>query len=232
MQKTIIALIVAVLVAGVAVAQTETKTSKTYEDSSATVEVRNATVVTSYGDNLVLRRENGEVYEYAVPPGYKFDIDGEMLTVGELVPGTKLTAQVQTTETEQQVVTTTVRTGEVLHVQGRTVIWRAPEGVKKVVVPRDFVFYVNDQPKKITELRKGMKVTATIVSTAPPVNISERQLASEISGSAPPTAVASVSEPAPMPKQLPATGSRLPLVGLLGLAFLGLGALIGFARRV
>lgn len=242
MRKTLFILCVAALVAGtsgIAGAQTKSQTDATYVEGYYVIEVVNATVVAVYGNFLVLQRENGEVYEYEVPEDWRFNVDGRKLRASELKPGTKLTAQVKTTTTEKQVRTVTVRTGEVVHVQGRTVIVRGPEGVKKVRVPKDFVFFVDGKPKKVSELRKGMKIAATIVSDAPPEVLTEQDLASEIRGTAPPERIASTppTKPAPqqaaarLPAQLPKTASRLPLIGLLGLASLFFGAALALIRR-
>ena len=183
---TLLALALVIGMVAVAGAQTETETQMTFEESADIFEIRNATVVTTYGNFLVLERENGEVFELEVPADWRFNVDGQELMVGDLEPGTKLSAAVKTTATARKVVTTTIRTGEVLHVQGRTVIVRAPEGVKKVRVPEDFIFYVDGKPHKVYDLKKGMEVTAVIISETAPVLLTEQELASEIVGTAPP----------------------------------------------
>ena len=60
--------------------------------------------------NVILTLENGENREYEVPPGLKFNVDGEMKEAMELRQGMKITAtkvvEAPRTEiTEQNVVT-------------------------------------------------------------------------------------------------------------------------------
>ena len=83
----------------------------------------------------------------------------------------------------------------------------------------------------MTDLRKGDRLTATIITERPPTVTTERSAVGHVS--APPKAekpaeAAPAAAPAPEPaaapapehKKLPKTGSDLPLVGVLGLAFL------------
>lgn len=219
----------------VVAAQDQTVTTTKHGESSYSVELRSATVLTTYGNHVVVENQDGEHIDFEVSDDYRFNIDGRRLRASELKPGTKISAMVQTRESTQTVVTTTIRQGEVLHVMGRTVIVRGPEGVRKVVVPSDFIFDVEGEEKTVDQLRTGMRFTTTIVSESAPATITERQLASEISGTAPPTrrAAAAPSKPAPAarPATLPATGSLLPLIGLLGVVSLLLGTAIAVIRR-
>jgi LPXTG-motif cell wall-anchored protein len=215
-------------------AQSETVSTTKHSDSDYTVELRSATVITTYGNHVVVENQDGEYVDFEVPEGHRFNIDGRQLRVSELKPGTKVSAMVKTTTTTQKVVTTTVREGQVLRVVGRTVIIRGPDGVKKHVVPSDFLFTVDGQERTVDQLREGMIVTATIVSESSPATLTERELASEISGTAPRTARASSPPPpapAARPATLPSTGSSLPLIGLAGLASLLLGLGIAAIRR-
>jgi len=217
-------------------AQSETVKTTKNSDSDYTVELRSANVITAYGNHVVVENQDGEYVEFQVPDDFRFNIDGRRLRASQLKPGTKISAMIKTTMTTQKVVTTTVRQGQVLKVMGRTVIVRGPEGVKKHVVPKDFVFTVDGQERTVDQLREGMIVTATIVSESSPTTLTERELASEISGAAPRTARASeprrAAAPAARPATLPSTGSSLPLVGLAGLFCLVFAGALGILRRV
>jgi len=232
------ALVLVISVAGVASAQTESITDKTHTSASSTVEVRNALVLDAYPNHVVLLNQDGNVIDFLVPSGLTFNIDGHTLKARELQPGTKLTAKVQTTTTSKKIVTTTIRTGEVLHVQGKTAFVRAVDGVKKVVPPADFAFMVNGKPTTISGLGKGMNFTATLDSESIPEVSSERSLVSEIRGTAPARSAAA-AKPAPVAKvattrlaQLPSTASQLPLIGLIGLLSLLMGAALTLTRRL
>jgi len=97
-------------------------------------------------------------------------------------------------------------------------------------------------------LKKGMDVDATVVQTTPETVVSYSRA---VSGAAPapppppptpsgvillvveaapaPQVAEAAPAPAPAPAALPKTGSDLPLLGLLGLAFLTLGFGVRFA---
>ncbi len=104
-------------------------------------------------------------------------------------------------------------------------------------VPDGFIFKVNGEDKTLAGLGKGMRFTATIVTETPPSIVTETGLASEIAGTAPAKKAAPVTRPAPVapapvPAQLPSTASELPLIGLMGLLSLLMGAVLTLTRRL
>jgi LPXTG-motif cell wall-anchored protein len=87
----------------------------------------------------------------------------------------------------------------------------------------------------VEELRPGMRLSATIVSEKEVGTMSAAELQASVS--APPPAPAAATAPAAAPasaapaKKLPKTAGPLPLIGLLGLLSLGLGAGLSALRR-
>jgi hypothetical protein len=221
-----------------------------------TTEQLHGTVLYVEGNRLVVRMANGQIREFDPPESRKFVIDGKELSVGDLKPGTKLTGTITTTKTPVTERTRTVGTGKVWWINGRTVILTLPNGENKTyTVQAHYKFIIDGRPADVSELRKGMTVSAekivevprteiasntTVVGQAPPppqpkaATVVKAQPAPAVEPAPAPVQTAQAHQPpapaevtpsAPEPKQLPHTGSQIPLVGLLGLilTFAGLG---------
>lgn len=216
---------VIVLGAGFAAAQTTTH------------EIKQGTVVHVYGNNLVVKMANGEHKEFDIPENFMFDVDGRKVTIDELVPGTKLTSSVTTTETPHVVKITEERNATLVSRSGQTIVIRQENGKLKKYnkVPDDVIFTVHGEEISIRDIEPGSQFTAIIVHTSTEM-VTER--AADVSGVAPakpapaPVPVKKAAPaPAPAPVVLPHTGSSLPLAGLLGLLALAVSAGIGIIRR-
>jgi hypothetical protein len=199
--------------------------------------VKNAEVIHVSGHQIVVELENGGFELLNLPKDFLFDIDGRHLTVHQLEPGMKLSQEIHTVTTPQEV--TSVRTieGTVWHVAGPHVILSFPNGENKSYTAREgTVFKINGEDKTVFDLRKGMKISATIVTVEPQTLVSTHTV---VTGQAPPKpevafegplliervpeepAIAKTTEPAaPVTEELPKTASYLPLIGLLGLLLL------------
>jgi len=199
-------------------------------------EVRRGTVLYVEGNNLVVRESSGLIKHYDVPEGFRFNIGGREVPASQLKPGTSLTATINTITTPKTVQTTQVTRGTVWEVVGNSLLVTLENGERKqFVVPGWFRFNVNGEEKSVGELSKGMRLTATVVHE-------EQQMVSRtttaVTGIAPSsprpaprpaaTSARTVSPPRvtappplapalePIPVSLPATGSSVPLIGLLG----------------
>jgi LPXTG-motif cell wall-anchored protein len=221
-------LVLALCVASVAVAQT-----------SEVIVHKTGTVVAKYDGKVAVQMQDGTIQEFTPKPGKTVMIDGVATTYETLKVGTVLSADFVKTETTVPVKTTTIKNGKVMKVVGNTIIVQHSDGsYKKHTVPSDFKFLVDGKETTVANLREGMNLTATIVSTK-----TETTTASEIkgltgSGPAAPAAPAPVAAPAPAPApepapapapepKLPKTGSPLPLAALAG----GLSLLAGLGLR-
>src|SRR5882724_11996066 len=89
--------------------------------ASITTEHLQGTVEYVEGSTLLVRMADGSVREFNVPDSRRFLIDGKEVTVHDLKPGTKLSAMVTTTTTPITDRTTTVGTGKVWWISGKTV---------------------------------------------------------------------------------------------------------------
>jgi hypothetical protein len=210
-------------------------------------------VVYVSGNDLVVKMEDGQIRHVTVPEGATAVVDGKTITVKDLKPGMKLTRAITTTSTPRTVTTTRTISGKVWSVMGNNVILTLPSGEnKQYKVPDGTKFKIDGQDKTVFDLRKGMNVSATVVTTAPEVVVTQQRA---VTGTAPPppTPVAQVGpllvEEAPAPKQvaaapapapapsepapaqLPKTASLQPLIGLLGIGLLAVGFGVRAIRR-
>jgi LPXTG-motif cell wall-anchored protein len=181
-----------------------TTTEKIRGAGSAQTEHLRGTVVFVEGNRLVVKMANGDIRTFEPPDSRKFIIDGKELTVGELKPGTKLSATVTTTTTPVIERTTTVGTGKVWFVSGNSVILTLPNNENRMYKVNDnYRFNVNGEKASVHELRKGMVISAEKIVEAP-----KTEIASDVAvtGSAPPpprTEVARAPEPKPRPMAAP-----------------------------
>lgn len=207
--------------------------------------VQNAEVIHVSGHDIVLELENGKFELLTLPPDFKFNVDGKHLSAHELKPGTKLTQEIHTVSTPQEVTTLRTVNGKVWHLNGRHVILAFPDGENKMyTVPDGIVFNINGEEKTVYDLRKGMEISATVVSVEPQHLVTSHTV---VAGQAPPppnipfegplliepaakepVQEASVEQ---LPAKLPETASTLPLTGLLGFVLLTIYAGLRVARR-
>jgi len=203
-----------------------------------TTHVQNAEVIHISGHEVVVELENGKFELLNLGQDFRFQVDGKDLGVHELTPGTKLSQEIHTITTPQEVTTLRTVEGKVWHVNGPHLILSFPEGENKAyTVPDGIVFHINGEDKTVFDLRKGMNISATLLTVAPLQSVTMHPV---VTGQAParpnvtfegpmlierereaPALTASVEEPGP--QELPKTASLVPLAGMLGFLSLALG---------
>ena len=229
--KGVSVIVLAMMALGTSLAQDSTVTTVAHGPSSFDTQVKNAEVVYVEGNDLVLKLENGRVEHLVVPDSDRFTIDGNEVSVHELVPGTKLTQTITTTTTPRYISSVRTIEGKVWHVNApKTVILTLPDNSNQVFnVPNHAKFTINGERKTVFDLKKGMKIKATIATDDQHTVIEQSKFAF---GQAPAVAtprevgvllfltpfppqvtLASAEQPA---ETLPETGSSLPLMGLMG----------------
>jgi LPXTG-motif cell wall-anchored protein len=243
--------IVSMAFAAAMTAQETSKTEVSQGLGSTQYQVERGEVIYVWGNEVVVRMENGEVRHVTAPDSARATVDGKELSVHELKPGMKLQRTIMTTTTPRYV--TTIRTvqGKVFHVNapGTVILTLADNTNKQYKVPKDQKFMIDGQEKTVFELRKGMNVSATVVTQVPETVVAQQRKVTgsappppaipQISGAllieeapAPPKQVAEAAPAAePAPKKLPKTGSPVPLVGLMGLLSLGFSFGLRMFRR-
>ena len=225
---------IALLVTGSAFAQ----------QSTAKVEKAEVEIVYVSGNTVVFMLD-GKVQQREMPADFKIDVGGQMVPLSALKPGQKVMVERTTTTTvlpPEKVVT--VRNGEVVKVVGNTLIYNEGGKNKEVQPPKDFKFIVEGKEVGISELRPGMKLTATVVKETPGKVTETRALKAAAEPEKPKPAAAAPPPPPPPPapaaapappaepaKKLPKTASPMPLVGLAGGALFLLGSGLSALRR-
>lgn len=228
---------------------THPSTTKTIEPPThevQTTHVQNAEVIHVSGHEVVVELENGKFELLNLGQDFRFQVDGRDLTVHKLTPGTKLSQEIHTITTPQEVTTLRTVNGKVWYVNGPHLILSFPEGENKAyTVPDGIVFHINGEDKTVFDLRKGMDISATVLTVEPVNSVTMHTV---VTGQAPPrpdvafegpmliqesreapTMTAAVQEP-PV-QELPKTASLVPSIGLIGVLSLGLYAGMRFLRR-
>ncbi|HYM74348.1 MAG TPA: hypothetical protein VE377_00090 [Candidatus Dormibacteraeota bacterium] len=223
-----------------------TKTIDSPKHEVQTTHVKNAEVVHISGHEIVVELENGKFELLNLGEDFRFQVDGRDLTVHELTPGTKLSQEIHTISTPQEVTTLRTVKGKVWRTNGPHVILSFPGGqTKAYTVPDGIVFRIDGEDKTVFDLRKGMDISATVLTVAPLQTITTHTV---VTGQAPsrpnvafegpmfiepareaPALTAALEQPAP--QELPKTASLVPLAGMLGLLSLAVGAGLRMIRR-
>jgi len=221
------------------------------QSQTTSTETKSFEVVSVEGNHLVLKGAAG-TKEYTVPPGFMFTVDGKQVGVGELKPGMKGTATITTTTTVKPVYVTEVKNGTVYQAMGSMAIVRTEKGLQSFTQEqldkRNVSIMRDGKPIQLSDLHTGDHLSATIITEKPPQVLTERQVKAELAragGTAPeapgaPAAVgtsarasstqAAPGTPAPA-HRLPKTASQVPLVGLMGVVLLAVGAALTSLRR-
>jgi hypothetical protein len=223
------------------------------QETTSTDETKAFEVLSVEGDMLVVRLPEG-TRELKVPADFRFMVNGQPLSVGELKAGMKGTARITTRTTVTPVTVTEVKSGTVVQKTADTFVVRIDGGdVKRFNIPeldrRNIQVMRDGRPAKPADLREGDKLSATIVTTRPPQVLTEREVQATLAEArpapsaapaptpAPPAPAAAAVEQEPVPaatsgRTLPSTASSWPLVGLGGALMLALGLTLTARRRM
>lgn len=224
--------------------QVKTETSSAAGTSTTQVQVERGEVVWAQGNDLLVKMDDGSLRHITnVPDSTRVLVDGKELNVHELKPGMKLQRTITTTTIPKTVTTVKTVTGTVWHVTPpNSVILKLEDNTtERFSIPKGQKFMVNGQETDAFGLRQGMKISATKV-VEEPVTVVEHER--QLTGTMPPPptpppadqpilvvmmARATPPQPAaqapsePAAKELPKTGSLLPLIGLVGALVLAAG---------
>jgi hypothetical protein len=210
--------------------------------------VTNAEVIHVSNHQIVVKLEDGRMEFLNLPEDQKFQVDGRELTIHELKPGTKITQELHTVTTPQEVTTLRTVKGKVWQINPPHLILDFGNGnAKSYTVPDGIVFHMNGEDKTVFDLRKGMNIDATVLTTMPQNVVARHH---EITGQAPETKIAfegplllesskrqplaptiAAVEP-PSKLELPKTASPIPLMGLLGFLSLAASGVLAALERI
>ena len=218
------------------------------QQTSSSTQTKNFEIIAVEGNQLVVRLPEG-TKELTVPSDFRFMVDGKSLAVSELKAGMKGTASITTSTTVTPVTVTEVKSGTVFERSGGSIIVQTPEGFKSFtqgdIDKRGVKIVKNGKVVQLDDLRKGDKLAATIVTSAPPKIMTQQEVnatlarpdAAPAPAAAPAARTASTPSPAattsaPTAKTLPKTASTWPLTGLLSVLSLAAGVTLTIRRRL
>lgn len=180
--------IVTIAAATTLMAQDTTQTNVQTGTPTSTTTVEKAEVVYVSGNDLVVKMDTGEIRHVVVPDTARATVEGKDLSVHDLKPGMKLQRTITTTQTPKTVKTIRTVQGTVWAVNApSTLILSFPEGPNKSYnVPKDQKFVIDGKPYTAFELKKGMKVGATVVSESSEIAVSETRSTTGTAAAPPP----------------------------------------------
>ena len=183
------------LIAGAASAQVDTATK--------TSEVIKFEIISVDGNTVVVRDQTG-AREVTVPDNYMFTVDGKSMSVHELAPGMKGTAQVTTTTIVRPVYVTTIKKGTVVKRVLDTVYVKTEDGAtrkftKSELEQRGIQVIMDGKPVRLADLKRGDMLTATIVTSAPPEVLTAKDVQAVLDTPEPTPAEVAAEEPASAP---------------------------------
>jgi hypothetical protein len=151
----------------VALAQETTTTTNKPTSVTRAVRIDAAQVVYVSGDDVVLKDGAGRLMLLALPTGTPLIVDGKPTALKDLTPGTALAHVQARTRVDSIVTTVTQVDGEVMLVTApKWVTLKLGDGtVKRYEIPAEATFQVNGKTATAFELKKGMKLSATAVTT-------------------------------------------------------------------
>jgi hypothetical protein len=214
------------------------------QQTSTSTETKRFEILSVDGNNLVVRLPEG-TRELVVPDDFRFTVNGQQLSVRELKAGMRGTATVTTATTVTPVTVTEIKNGTVFEKSGGSIIVQTPEGFKMFsqgqLDKRGVKIVKNGKPVVLDDLRKGDKLTATIVTSLPPKVMTQKEVNASVATSAPaaaapapaPVAAAPAAAPAEAPKAkaLPKTASTWPLLAAASATLLAMGFALTVRRR-
>jgi len=238
-------------------AQEQKNTTTTAQPATREVQVENAEIIYLKGNDVILRMSDGSIRHISnVPDSTRVLVDGKEIGIKDAKVGMKLQRTITTTTIPQIITTVQTVKGSVFSVQPpNSVVLTLENGEnQQFTIPEGQKFMVDGEETDAFALKKGMMVSATKIIEEP-ITVIEQQ--SKLTGEMPPPPVppstdlplliAMVPPPVPpvpatppapsvatekAPKELPQTGSELPLLGVLGSLSLLTAAGLALFRRI
>ena len=182
-----------------------------WAQTTSKVDVRNFEVISVDGNKLVVRDEKG-TQEITVPDDFRFTVDGKKMSVSELKAGMKGTAAVTTTTTIKPVVVTEVREADVLRVSPVSMTVRTADGARKFTQNeldlKGIQIFKDGNPVRLSDLKRGDKLSATVVTYAPPVVLTEKEVQAVLAEPEAQPAPTTVASAAPAQPTTPAASPQ------------------------
>jgi hypothetical protein len=227
------------------------------QQTTTSSETKTFEVLAVDGNQLIVRLPEG-TRELTVADDFRFNVNGQQMSVRELKAGMKGTATITTRTTVTPVSVTEVKNGTVLQSVGSTIIVRTDEGIRSFtqgeVDKRGVKIMREGRPATVSDFRQGDRLSATIITSKPPAVMTERDVQATLAKAAPAAASAPAASAAPAPASaarqapapqaaaasptaatagtLPKTASSWPLLALASVLSLTMGLALAVRRLV
>ena len=149
------------------------------QQTTTSTETKAFEVLAVDGNQLVVRLPEG-TRELTVPADFRFMVDGQSLSVGELKVGMKGTATITTRTTVTPVTVTEVKNGTVMKQTGSSIIVRTDEGIRSFtqgeIDKRGVKIVRGGKPAQVSDFREGDRLTATIITSKPPQVVTDKEV--------------------------------------------------------
>jgi hypothetical protein len=164
------------------------------QQTSTSTETKSFEILAVDGNQLVVKLPEG-TRELTVPDDFRFTVNGQQLSVRELKAGMKGTATITTQTTVTPVTVTEVKNGTVHEKSGGSIVVQTAEGFKMFsqgeLDKRGVKIVKDGKPVNLDDLNRGDKLSATIVTSAPPRVMSRKEVQATV-------ATPSATSPAPV----------------------------------
>ena len=178
------------------------------QTTSSSTQTKTFEVLAVDGNQLIVKLPEG-TRELTVPNDFRFNVNGQQMSVHELKAGMKGSATITTRTTVTPVSVTEVKNGTVMQSTGSSIIVRTAEGFKSFtqgdIDKRGVKIMREGKPATVSDFRQGDVLSATIITSKPPQVMTERQVNATLA-----TASAGAGARAGAGGAPPAAASRAP----------------------
>jgi hypothetical protein len=131
----------------------------------AQIHMAHSLVVVVESNHLVVRRSSGTLEALEIPEDFRFHMNGSAVSVHELKPQMVVAETVTVVSRPVTVKTVPIENATVWHTNGEHVIFSETNGqLKKYRIPGWARIKVDGANLTVFDLRKGMKINATIIA--------------------------------------------------------------------
>ena len=178
------------------------------QTTSSSTQTKTFEVLAVDGNQLIVKLPEG-TRELTVPNDFRFNVNGQQMSVQVLKAGMKGSATITTQTTVTPVTVTEVKNGTVVQSTGSSIIVRTAEGFKSFtqgdIDKRGVKIMREGKPATVSDFRQGDVLSATIITSKPPQVMTERQVNATLA-----TASAGAGARAGAGGAPPAAASRAP----------------------
>jgi hypothetical protein len=138
-------------------------------------------VIAVDGKTVVLQEQSGAAKQYTLPADFQLTVDGKNVALAELAPGMHGTATIAASTEARPVHVTTVKMGTVVSQTGRSVTFKEESGAthrftQSEADERGMEIYIDNKPVRVSSLKPGDQINATVVSVGTPEILTAQSL--------------------------------------------------------